>query len=133
MTDLVVVEGLAQINRSLNASGRLYAKAMHAGLLEAAEPIRQDAERLSMSEISGMKRAKKKTPPWSIQRKGQTVHEVYVAPRERGVKSRTDSRRRRPNFAALMMGRAYEPALERNRPRVVAIVDNWLGTVTREI
>ena len=132
-TDLIIVEGLAEINRSLNLSGKLYAKAMHKGLLQGAEPVRQDAGRLSQTKFSGMRRAKKKPPPWSIQRKGQTIHEVYIVPKERGNKGRTDDPSRRPNFTAVMLGKAYNPAFERNRPRVLAYVENWVGSVTREI
>lgn len=133
MAEMIVVEGMANINRALARSGPLVYKAMKTGLREAAEPIRQDAERLSQTEISGMRRAKRKPPPWSLQRTGQTIHEVYIAPRQRGVKSRTDPRLRRPNFAVLMLGKAYEPALERNQVLVRNTVDAWLGRVVREI
>ena len=133
MAEMVLVEGMASINRSLKLSGPIVGKAMRLGLREAAEPIRQDAGRLSQTEISGMKRAKAKPPPWSIQRVGQTVHEVYIAPRERGVKSRTDRSRRRPKFAPLMLGKAYEPALERNQVMLRATVDGWLTRVIREV
>lgn len=133
MAEMVLVEGLASINRSLARSGPLVYKAMRLGLREAAEPIRQDAGRLSQTEISGMRRARSTPPPWSVQRVGQTIHEVYIAPRQRGVKSRTDRSRRRPNLATIMLGRAYEPALERNATLVRSTVDGWLTKVIREI
>jgi hypothetical protein len=137
----LVVENLDQINKRINLSGKLYAAAMHNGLLQGAEPIRQDAGRLSQIELSGMRRAKIKPPPWSVQRKGQTVHEVYIAPTQRGRHGgknsrdeRTDgARRRAEKFVERMMGKAYEPALERNEGRLRVYVDNWLGSVTREI
>ncbi len=130
---MVLVEGLAGINRSLKLSGIEVSKAMRLGLREAAEPIRQDAGRLSQTKISGMKRAKDKPPPWSIQRVGQNIHEVYIAPKQRGVKSRTDRSRRRPNLATLMLGKAYEPALARNETMLRAKVDAQLTRVVREI
>lgn len=129
----ILVEGFAEINRSLARSGPLVYKAMRQGLLEAAEPVRQDAGRLSQIEISGMKRAKAKPPPWSIQRTGQTTHEVYIAPKERGVKSRTDRSKRRPKFKAIMLGKSYEPALARDSMLVKASVDAWLTKIVREV
>ncbi len=125
----VLVVNLDLINKNLKALGKAQMKAAKAGMLEGAEPIRADAERLAESDISGMKRAKKKPPPWSLQRDGQTVHEVYIAPRERGVKSKTDPRRRRPNFVTVMFDKSYDPAFEKGRPGVVQFVDNWLGRV----
>lgn len=137
MSATVVVVNLDRINRALTLSGKMYGAAMRGALLQGAEPIRQDAGRLSILELSGMRRAKTKPPPWSIQRKGQTVHEVYIAPKERGRHGRDTrtegARRRAEKFVELMMGKAYEPALERNEPRLRVYVDNWLGRVTREI
>jgi hypothetical protein len=126
----VLVVNLDSINRDLKALGPAISKAAKAGMLQGAEPIRLDAERLAESDISGMKRAKKKPPPWSIQRDGETIHEVYIAPRERGVKSKTDRSRRRPNFVGVMFDKSYDPAFERGRPGVVQFVDNWLGRVS---
>ncbi len=128
----VLVVNLDTINRNLKALGPRVALAAKAGMLEGAEPIRRDAENLAREDISGMKRAKKSPPPWSIQRVGQTIHEVYVAPRERGVKSKTDPSRRRPNFVGVMFGKSYDPAFEHGKPAVVAFVDKWLGTVSAE-
>ena len=131
--DFVLVENLDSINRSLKLSGPLVAKAMQAGMVQGAEPIRAEASQLAESEISGMKRSKTKPPPWSIQRVGHTIHEVYIAPRERGVKSKTDRSRRRPTFTGLMFGKSYNPALERGRPALIATVDSWLDEVTGTI
>ena len=130
--EFVLVENLGEINRALKLSGPAVFTAMKKGMLEGAEPIRRDAENLARDEISGMKRAKKKPPPWSLQRSGETIHEVYIAPRERGIKGR-DQSSRRPNFVGVMFGKSYNPAFEKGRPAVVAFVDNWLGRVTREI
>ncbi len=125
----VYLENLAELNRSLKLLGPKVQAAAKAGMLEGAEPIRRNAEDLARDEISGMQRSKRKPPPWSIQRSGQTVHEVYIAPRERGVKSKTDPSRRRLNFVGVMFGKSYNPAFERGRPLLVQTVDNWLGKV----
>lgn len=127
----VIVSGFSQLERDLKATNPALLKAMRAGLLEAVQPIKRDADRLSRSEISGMKRAKKKPPPWSLQKVGQTTREVYMVPTEKGARARRDSKLRRPNFAVLMLGRSYDPALEQNRVRVLNTVDHVIGTVTR--
>ncbi len=131
-SEFVLVENLGEINRALRLSGPAVATAMKKGMLEGAEPIRRDAENLARDEISGMKRAKKKPPPWSLQRSGETIHEVYIAPRERGIKGR-DQRSRRPNFVGVMFGKSYNPAFEKGRPGLIVFVDSWLGRATREI
>jgi hypothetical protein len=72
-------------------------------------------------------------PPWSLTRVGVTSREVYIVPKERGVKSRTDRRRRRPNLVELMLGRSFEPALERNEATVQLIVDQTIQTALKEL
>lgn len=127
----VVVTNLHELNTALIKSNSLVAKAMRKGLLEGAEPIRRDAGKFS-NKLSGMERAKKKPPPWSIQKKGQKLDEVYIVPREKGKRhNRTDGdRRRATRFVELMYGKAYEPALRENEPRLREFVDNWIGSVT---
>ena len=127
----VIVSGFTELERDLKATSPALLKAMRVGLRQAVEPIKRDAERLSRSEISGMNRARVKPPPWSVQKIGETTREVYMVPNEKGARARTDSKRRRPNFAALMMGRSYDPALEQNRAQVANTVDHVIGTVTR--
>ena len=138
-TPFVEVVNLDELNRAINLSGKLYAAAMHKGLLQAAEPVKQDADSLAGENFSGMKREKTQ-PTWQIQRKGQTIHEVYVAPtRGRGGNKKIKfgdpgySAARSEKFRNMMMGKSYEPALERNRARVVATVEQWIGVVTREL
>jgi hypothetical protein len=128
----VIVSGFSQLERDLKATSPAMLKAMRTGLTVAMEPIKRDADRLSIQRISGMKRAKKKPPPWSLQKIGQTTREVYMVPTEKGARARQDSALRRPNFATLMLGKSYDPALEGNRVQVANTVDNLIGTVTRE-
>jgi hypothetical protein len=54
---------------------------------------------------------------------------VYVAPIERGAKSRGDERKRRPKFGTKLMDEAMEPALERNRAVVETRLDRMLDEV----
>lgn len=128
----IVVSGFSQLERDLKATSPALLKAMRAGLLEAVQPIKRDADRLALTDISGMKRAKRKPPPWSIQKIGQTTREVYMVPTEKGARARRDSKLRRPRFPQLMLGRSYDPALEQNRVQVLNTVDRTIGVVTRE-
>ncbi len=133
---MVLVEGLAGINRSLKISGPLVSKALRLGMREAAEPVKRDAERLSRTGLSGMTRAKKSPPPWSVQKIGQTQHEVYIKPTQRGLRGRSRTAgegRRASKFVELMYGRSYDPALERNQAMVRATVDAQLTRVMREV
>lgn len=130
----VVMIGMQQLNRSLKLQGNNMVRAMRTGLLEAVKPIDKDAEALSMAKISGMKRGNPKNrPKWSVQKEGATQAEVYMVPREKGVKGRADERRRRgQQFVAIMLGKSYNPALEANRVQVFNTVQRFVGSVTRE-
>jgi hypothetical protein len=70
-------------------------------------------------------------PAWSVQKTGQNTKEVYMVPTEKGARARNDAALRRPNFATLMLGKSYDPALEGNRVQVLNTVDHVIGTVTR--
>ncbi len=136
MAEMILIEGLASINRSLKMSGPLVANGLRLGMREAAEPVKRDADRLSRSGLSGMKRASKSPPPWSVQKIGQTQHEVYIKPTQRGLRGRSRSageNRRASKFVELMYGRSYDPALDRNRGLVRAIVDAQLSRVVRGV
>lgn len=132
----VFVSNLGEINQAINRTGLKVGVAMRKGLLEAAEPIRVDAGRLSRSRISGMRRTSgfARVPPWSIQKIGHTIHEVYVVPKEKGIKGHKTpgEEKRAAKFVELMYGRAYDPALEQNAERTRVYVDRWVGRVTRE-
>lgn len=132
----VYVSNLGEINTAINRTGLKVGVAMKKGLLEGAEPIRVDAGRLARADISGLRRTSHfGTPaPWSIQRIGSTIHEVYIVPKEKGLKGhKTPGQERRASkFVELMYGRSYDPALERNAERTRLYVDNWLNRVIRE-
>lgn len=132
----VFVSNLGEINTAINKTGLKVGVAMRKGLLEAAEPIRIDAGRLARSRISGMRRTSGfgAPAPWSIQKVGHTIHEVYIVPKEKGIKGRKTpgQERRAAKFVEIMYGKAYDPALEQNAERTRVTVDNWIGTVTRQ-
>ena len=128
----IVVTGFAQLERDLKASGPELIKAMRVGMRVAVEPIKKDADALALLRIRRMKNAKQKPPPWSINKIGQTTREVYMVPTQKGARAQQNSGLRRPNFAELMLGRSYDPALEANRAQVAHTVDRFIGAVTRE-
>lgn len=126
----VIVNGLAKLQRDLAVSSPAVSRAMHEGLRLSAEPVAKIAEDLSLSRIRRMPRS----PEWAVNRIGVLRSGVYIAPKERGVRSgRGDDPRRRPNLVELMMGRSYDPALEIGEAIVEERVSSLIGEVTRVI
>lgn len=119
----VRVRGLRELNRAFARADRKLRLEKNDALRRAAEPVRDEAEQLAATEISRI------GIPWSRMRVGVTTKVVYVAPRERGQKRGS---RKRPNLAGLLMGRAMQPALDRNREHVIDRIDDLLADVGRE-
>jgi hypothetical protein len=115
----VRIEGLAELQRAFALVDRRLSRDLRSALESSAEPVRSDAQSLALTQIRRM------TLPWSRMRTGVTRNSVYVVPVERGDKTRRGSRRR-PRFKNLMLERAMEPALERNRDRVVDEIDDTM-------
>ena len=109
----VHIKGLRELQAAFKAAGKETAKELREELRKVAEPTRADAERLAASEISHI------GPKWSRMRVGVTRRLVYVAPKQRGVKTR-DSPKSRPNLGGLLAEKALEPALLRNAPLIEA-------------
>lgn len=122
----ISVRGLRDLTRAFAAADKTLQRELRGRLRAAAEPVRADAEASAVREIRNLREG----DSWSRMRVGVTQRLVYVAPRERG--SRGFSRKRRPRFGDLLMGRAMEPALQRNRDEVVREVDELLGSVGRD-
>ncbi len=110
------VRGLTEMQRAFRLADRDLSRDLRATLKDVAEPVRSDAERLAVSGIRNV------GLPWSRMRVGVTSKSVYVAPKERGRRSR----RRRPNLAGLLMDRAMSPALELNQGRIAHEVEEML-------
>lgn len=121
-SEAVQVQGLRELTRAFSAADKTLAKELRVSLRAAAEPVRADAERLAVETIQRI------GVPWSRMRIGVTTTSVYLAPRQRGAKL---PNHRRPNLAALLLGRSMEPALAQNEPEVVAKIDAMLGVVGR--
>jgi hypothetical protein len=106
---------MRELSAAFALAGREAQASLRIAEREAAEPVRSTAERLAVSEISGVRRGRKR---WQQMRVGTTRTLVYVAPVQRGVKTTGRNQLRRPKFADLLMDRAMQPALERNEARV---------------
>lgn len=123
----VRIEGLQELQRAFRLARTGISRDLRAGLESAAEPVRQDAERLTFSEISGMRRG---VIPWHSMRVGVTQKMVYVAPMQRGDTSLRSTRKRR-NLPPLIIRKAYEPALAANRDDVVREAEDVLRDIAR--
>ncbi len=129
MPGTVIVRGFEDLQKSIALSGPAVKKAMNDGLIAGAEPVRALAGLYARREISGMKRARLKPPPWSIMRVGVTTKVVYVAPVARGIKGDPFNPRRRPNLFQLIMDKAFEPASIQGEPLVALAVEQLLDAV----
>jgi hypothetical protein len=122
------VDGLTQLNRVFKHAPADVRKEYRRELRTVAEPVRSDAERLAVSKI----RRVRSSPKWARMRTGVTLKEVYVAPRQRGVKGRGRDRMRRPRFGNLLGERATQPALRRNEHRIVDDFEAMLDRLCRK-
>jgi len=113
MADAVRVLGLRDLERAFAKADRRLVGDLKDALEEAAAPVRRDAQTLAGTTIRNLHAG----DDWSRMRTGVSRSVAYVAPVERGVKGRANQRRRR-NLADLLMGRAMQPALERNQRAV---------------
>ena len=124
MNDMEIrVRGFQEVQRTLARAPRDLRLEIRRELRAVAEPVRLDAERLARENIRRI------GIPWSQMRVGVTQKVVYIAPKQRGVKSRTDRRLRRPNLADLLMGRAMEPAGLQNEGVVTTRLEHALDVV----
>lgn len=118
MANLIEIDGFPELAKALAETGPGVSRALRAGLVDLAEPIARDAEQFALENISGLAREKRR---WEKMRVGITsgFRLVYVAPVQRGIKTRGFDARRRPQFADLMAERAMTPAVAKNEDRLV--------------
>ena len=112
------VEELRELQRAFALADKATQSKLRGSLRDVAEPVRADAERLAIQSIPQGR------IPWSDMRVGVTRSSVYVAPKRR----RTVGTPRR-NFAAILMGRAMQPALAANEGRIADDFDQVLTDV----
>jgi hypothetical protein len=122
----VAVRGLRQLSAALSKADRDVWLGWRRGLREIAEPVRRDAEQLATQNITRI------GPRWRKMRTGVTRNLVYVAPRQRGIKTTGDRRKARPNLAGLLMDRAMEPALYQHEPEIEIAVERLLDRMASD-
>ncbi len=122
------VEGLNGLVDAFAAADRHVRDDLRDALQEAAAPVRSAAQQLAGARISHMGGSHR---PWERMRIGIAGRSVvYVAPVERGAKSRgAKTVKGRPNLARLLLDRAMEPALEENTRKVENRLDLLLDEV----
>ena len=108
----IYVTGLRELSAAYSKLERDTRLGLRHGLHDAAEPVRRDAESLAQAQISRIGRN------WWKMRTGISRNLVYVAPVQRGVKTKGRQQLARPNLADLLIDRAMEPALHRNEAEV---------------
>jgi hypothetical protein len=123
---VVELKGLRELNRLLAATDKQAKRELNRGLRKAANPIKEDAQQFAESGIRRI------GPKWGKMRVGVTQSLVYVAPKERGVKTRGPDPRRRPKFANLMEERAMDPALRANEHEVERQVDEAFEKIAHQ-
>jgi hypothetical protein len=116
----VYVRGLADLMKTFKYAPRDVRLAYRAELRTIATPVKETAESLAATRISGLAAGE----PWTKMRIGVTQKLVYVAPKKKGVRGRTPAKR--PNFANLLATRALDPALEQNEQRVVRDLEQMM-------
>ncbi len=122
----IAVEGLAQLTKTFQHAPKDVRLAYRKELRSVAEPTRSTAERLATSRI------RKMTPKWSRFRTGVTQKLVYVAPRQRGVKTKARDSFRRPRFGILLAERASQPALKQNEAQIEKQFSDMLDRLVRK-
>jgi hypothetical protein len=127
-TATIHVHGLRDLQRAFGVASRVLERDLRVGLIGAAEPVRYEATRLAGQKIRNILSATA-TVDWSEMRIGVTQSVVYIAPVQRGTKTRGHGGRHRPNLADLLLGRAMEPALEQNVGEVTRRLDAVLDRV----
>jgi hypothetical protein len=106
---VVLVKGQRELFRAFAKADREARLFVRHEFRNVAKPVAADVEQLAVNRIRNMP----KSPKWARQRIGVSQKLVYVAPRQKGTHGR--GRARRPNLADLLISRAMQPALERNR------------------
>lgn len=119
------VKGLREMSRAFARADRTLSRELRDKLRDVAHPVASAAESLARSRISHIGHK------WPRMRVGVTRTLVYVAPKERGVRSRTQAGLRRPNLADRLMEDAMAPALRDHGPRIERDTQQVLDTVGR--
>lgn len=119
------VRGYREISKAFSKADRSIRGEMQDAFRDVAEPIRAGAETRAQALIPHI------GPRWGLMRTGLTTTRVYVAPRERGKRSRVNRALGRPNLASLLMDRAMQPSLDAHEHEVAARFDEATARIER--
>jgi hypothetical protein len=121
----IQVKGYRELNAAFSRADSKLKREWQQRRRALGEPTRRAAASKALVTIRKMPRS----PAWAEMRVGATRHGVYVAPKKRGPKRGSRSRR---NLAPLLMERAMLPALEQHETQILHDVDRLLATVGRD-
>lgn len=119
------VEGLRDMQVAFGLAGKTASKEMRTALRQVAEPVRAGAQTLASQSIHVS------AVNWSEMRTQVSLNMVYVAPKQRGRRSKYQRNIRRPNLAPIL-ARAMETSLALNEPVVVRRMERVVDTVARK-
>lgn len=123
------VRDLDKLQRAFAAADKALKQDLRDALEEAASPVRRDAKQNVLREITNVGETRQGRSAWSDMRVGVAAGTiVYVAPVERGVKTKGRMRLARPNLADLMMPE-MQNALESNREQIAHRLEVLLDEV----
>lgn len=133
MAGAVALKGYRELATAFAKSDKDTKKGLPLVMRQVAEPIRRDATSLTRTKI------RKMDDRWSQMRVGVTRTLVYVAPKQRGIKTRGHDPRRRgagymkaPDIGTMMMERGMEPALHRHEADVANAVERALDKLAAD-
>lgn len=130
MAGTVAVRGLQDLSRAFRVADQSLKKNLRGELREIGRPVAELAQKLAIQEISGLSRGR--TVDWSQTRLGVTQKLVYVAPKQRGRRSRQNEMIRRPNLKSLLLDKAYDPALDTYTERTVTKFERLLDKMAQD-
>jgi hypothetical protein len=124
------VEGYTDLLRAFKVADRTLTRELRGRLRDVARPVADTAERLTAEG----RPIRNLSPgdPWSGMRVGVTTKVVYVAPKERGRRTRDRPTIARPNLADRLMEDAMSPALDQHTDDIVNEMDRLLAEVGRD-
>lgn len=124
------VKGYNELLRAFDAADRTLTRELRGRLREAAQPVADTAERLTASgpPIRNLSPG----DPWAGMRVGVTRTLVYVAPKERGRRTKDRPGLGRPNLADRLMEDAMSPALDMHAADVEKSMDRLLDEVGKD-
>lgn len=123
------VRDLNALVRAFAAADRAVKEDLRDALMESAAPVRSDAQAIALHTIKNIQPTRFGRSAWSEMRIGVSSNTiVYIAPVERGVKTKGRLRYARPNLAPLLL-EAMETAAEHNVVRVARRFEQLLDEV----